>query len=239
VSRRGLLVATYNVHRGRGPVGGRFDPGRIARVIAEIGPDLIALQEAQHWLRPGRGMFDAAWLEREAGLRLLPVTHRAGEQGWRGNLLLARRDAVVIRPPEGLRIGGLEPRGGIVAELDLGQGPMRVLTAHLSLGGARRTRQARALLEAAGRGAAMPTLLLGDLNEWRAGASALGVLEPVFGAQPPVPTFPSFRPFLSLDRIMGLPHGLVRERAAHATALARGASDHLPLVARVEVVGGG
>ena len=229
-----MLVATYNVHRGRGPVG-RFRPERIARVIAEIAPDLIALQEAQHYLRPGKGMMDAALLEREAGLRLLRVTARAGEQGWRGNLVLLRVDAKILRPPIGLRIGGMEPRGAILAELDLGGGPFRLLATHLSLGAARRKRQAEALLAAVAAGPDMPTLLLGDLNEWRPGASALGVLEPFFGLQPAAPTFPAFRPFLSLDRIMGHPRGLVPGVVPHDTPLARHASDHLPLKARVDL----
>ena len=228
-----MLVATYNAHRGRSTAG-IFRPARIARVIAETGADLVALQEAQHWLRPGRAMFDAAWLEREAGLRPLSVTDRAGEQGWRGNVLLVRPGARVLRPPIGLRIGGLEPRGAILAELDLGWGAFRVVATHLSLGAERRHHQAEALLQAVAQGPPMPTLVMGDLNEWRPGASALGVLEAVFGHQPPVHTFPAFRPMLALDRIMGLPHGLIAERRAHDTKLARGASDHLPLVARID-----
>ena len=113
-----MLVATYNAHRGRGPAG-PFRPDRIAGVIAEIRPDLIALQEAQHYLRPGVGMLDAEAVERRLGLRLLRlpgVAHRPGDhQGWRGNLVLVRRDAKVLRPPVGLRLGGLEPRGGVLA----------------------------------------------------------------------------------------------------------------------------
>ena len=230
-----MLVATYNAHRGRG-ARGAFRPERIARVIAEIGPDLIALQEAQHYLRPGKEMFDAEWLERELGLQLLRLAGRGGEQGWRSNLVLVRRGAKLLRPATGLRIGGMEPRGAILAELDLGWGPFRLLATHLSLGAARRRHQAEALLGAmrAGEGAALPTLLLGDLNEWRPGASALAVLEPVFGPAPPAPTFPAFRPLLSLDRIMGHPRGLVPAVTPHDTPLARRASDHLPLTARID-----
>jgi endonuclease/exonuclease/phosphatase family metal-dependent hydrolase len=230
-----MLVATYNVHRGRGPAG-LFRPERIARVIAEIGADLIALQEAQHYLRPGKDMLDAGLIEREAGLRLLPLPERAGEQGWRSNLVLLRRDARVLRPAVGLRIAGLEPRGAILAELDLGWGPFRLLATHLSLGAARRRAQAAALLAAmqTGQGARLPTLLLGDLNEWRPHGSALAVLEPVFGQAQSVPSFPAFRPFLCLDRIMGHPHGMVRAVEAHDTPLARRASDHLPLKASIE-----
>jgi endonuclease/exonuclease/phosphatase family metal-dependent hydrolase len=78
----------------------------------------------------------------------------------------------------------------------------------------------------------MPTLLLGDLNEWRSDGAALAALAPRFGVPSAVPTFPSFRPLLALDRIMADRPGLVRNLAAHDTPAARRASDHLPLTAR-------
>jgi endonuclease/exonuclease/phosphatase family metal-dependent hydrolase len=230
-----MLVATYNAHRCRGPAG-PFRPDRIVGVIAEIRPDLIALQEAQRYFRRGTPMLDADAVERDLGLRPLRVTDRPGEQGWRSNLVLVRRDARVLRAPVGLRLGGLEPRGAVLAELDLGWGPFRLIATHLSLGAGRRRLQAEALLQAVetGAGRRMPTLLLGDLNEWRPRASALGVLAAAFGEPPRAPTFPSFRPMFSLDRIMGHPRGLVPGVEAHDTPLARRASDHLPLKARLD-----
>lgn len=237
-----MLVATYNVHRCRGiNPAGPFRPDRVAGVIAEIRPDLIALQEAQHYLRPGAPMLDAGAIERETGLRPLRlpgVAHRPGDhQGWRGNVVLVRRDAVVLRPPVGLRLGGPEPRGAILAELDLGSGPFRLLAAHLSLGPGRRRRQAEMLLDAmaTGGGAQLPTLLLGDLNERRPDGSVLAVLAAAaFGEPPRAPTFPAFRPVWSLDRIMGRPRALAPRVEAHDTPLARRASDHLPLKARLD-----
>ncbi|MDJ0391250.1 endonuclease/exonuclease/phosphatase family protein [Roseomonas sp. E05] len=230
-----MLVATYNVHRCRPPAG-LFRPDRIEGVIAEIRPDLIALQEAQHYLRRGTGMLDAGRLQRELGLRLLQVTGRAGEQGWRSNLLLARQDVTLLHGPVGLRLGGWEPRGAILAVLDLGAGPLRVISTHLSLGARRRRLQAAALLEAmeGAPGRRLPTLLLGDFNEWRSGRSALGVLETVFGDPPHPPGFPSFFPRLALDRILADPPALAPRVEAHDTPLARRASDHLPLKARLD-----
>jgi endonuclease/exonuclease/phosphatase family metal-dependent hydrolase len=225
-----MRVATYNIHRGRGPAG-PFRPARIAAVIAELRADLVALQEAQHYLRRGADMLDFAAIAREAGLRPLPVLERPRDAGWRGNVVLAREDVRILHGPTGLRLGGMEPRGAVLAELDMGEGPFRLVACHLSLGAARRRAQAEAMLAAMAGGAAMPTLLLGDLNEWREGGSALAVLRPVFGPGCRVATFPSFRPFLPLDHILGHPAGLVRDVTAYDTALARRASDHLPLTA--------
>ena len=228
-----MLVATYNAHRGRGSVGW-FRPDRILGVVAEIAPDPIALQEAQHSLRRGRPRFDPAAIA-EAGLHALPAAERPDHQGWRGNILLVRRDARVIGTPLGLRLGGMEPRGALLAVLDLGQGPIRVAATHLSLGAADRLRQVRALLTAleSEPGQGLPTLLLGDLNEWRPGSGALGVLAPEFGTPPPVPTFPAVRPVAALDRILARSGARLRPLAAHDTPLARRASDHLPMRARV------
>jgi endonuclease/exonuclease/phosphatase family metal-dependent hydrolase len=83
----------------------------------------------------------------------------------------------------------------------------------------------------------MQTVLLGDLNEWRLRRrSALGILEPKFGAGPSVLSFPSRRPLLALDRIFGWPEGLISNVAVHDTPLARIASDHLPLTATVSLL---
>lgn len=232
-----MLVATYNAHRCLGSgFAGPFRPDLIEGVVAEIRPDLIVLQEAQHYLRPEVGMLDEEAIARDAGLRFLRVAERPGEQGWRGNLVLVRRDAEILRPPEGLRLRGFEPRGAILAELDLGWGPFRLIATHLSLGVGRRRLQARALLRAmeTGAGARLPTLLLGDFNERRPLGSALRILEPVFGEPPRAPTFPSFLPIFSLDKIMGHPRGLVPGVEVHDTSLARRASDHLPLKARID-----
>jgi endonuclease/exonuclease/phosphatase family metal-dependent hydrolase len=177
-------------------------------------------------------MLDFGAITREAGLRPLPVLERPGHAGWRSNVVLAREDVRILRGPTGLRLGGMEPRGAILAELDSGEGPFRLIACHLSLGAARRRAQAEAMLAAVAEGEPMPTLLLGDLNEWREAASALAVLRPVFGPACRVPTFPSFRPFLPLDHILGHPAGTVRDVTVHDTALARRASDHLPLTAR-------
>ncbi len=231
-----IRVATYNVHRGRSAAG-TFRPDRIRAVIAEIRPDLIALQEAQFYLRRGADMLGADLIRCELGLRPVPVAEEPTHLGWRSNLLLVREDARLLLPAVGLRLGGAEPRGAILAELDLGEGPFRVIATHLSLGAETRRRQAEILLASlqSGSGPELPTLLLGDLNEWRPERSALRVLRTAFGDLPGLPTFPSFRPMLALDRILGRPQGVVRDIKAHDTMLARRASDHLPLVAELNV----
>ncbi len=70
-----------------------------------------------------------------------------------------------------------------------------------------------------------PTILLGDLNEWRLGdRSSLHTFQSIFGPQPAaVPSFPARLPVLALDRIMSNRKGVVSavERPRHAACASR------------------
>lgn len=227
-----MIVASYNVHKCRG-ADGRFRPDRVAGVIAELGADIVAVQEADRRFGHRSGLLDLGALMRDSGLAPVAASLIPDGHGWHGNALLVRPSTEVrLRR---LALPGFEPRGAVVADLVSPTGPLRVVAAHLGLFRRCRALQAHAILEAIGEGEAAPTLLLGDLNEWRPGRSALGVLEPMFGRAAPAPSFPARFPFLSLDRILGWPRGIVSAVEVHDTPLARIASDHLPLRAQVDL----
>ena len=144
----------------------------------------------------------------------------------------------VVRDVHQIKLPGLEPRGAVVAEIDLdGSQTLRIIAAHLGLLRRSRSQQARVVLDLMNSPDEKPTLLLGDLNEWRLGnRSALKTLHATFGFTPAaVPTFPSGLPVLALDRIMANRHGMVSSVEAHDTPLSRVASDHLPLTAFVNL----
>jgi endonuclease/exonuclease/phosphatase family metal-dependent hydrolase len=230
-----LRVASYNLHKCVG-ADRRFDPLRSIAVIAELGADIVALQEADKRFGRRSGLLDLAALERETGLVPLAASDELDGHGWHGNALLVRPGTPArIRR---LALPGAEARGALVAELDLPEGRLRVVAAHLGLLRRCRREQAGAILHAITDGATpMPTILLGDLNEWRPGArSSLRAFTPLFGTvEPGPPSFPARLPVFALDRILGWPQGLVGGVAAHDSALARMASDHLPLTAWVRL----
>ncbi len=230
----GTLVASYNVHKCVG-VDGRFDPERIARVIAEIGPDVIALQEADKRFGEREGLLDLAWLEQETGLVPVPLGNASRAHGWRGNVVLFRRG--IVQDVHQVSLPGLEPRGALVVDLDLESGAaLRLVAAHFGLLRRSRSQQARRLIEIMQSRDERPTLLLGDLNEWRLGErSSLKELGPAFGRLPvPVPSFPSGLPLLALDRIIANRPEILSDVEVHDTPLARTASDHLPIKAYVD-----
>jgi endonuclease/exonuclease/phosphatase family metal-dependent hydrolase len=229
-----VKVASYNIHKCRGADGVRR-PDRIIGVIRELGASIIALQEVDRRFGRGRGVLDPTAIERETGMQLLVQSDASQSHGWHGNALLVRGDPISYRRLR-LKLPGREPRGAIVAELDLGEGEFRVIAAHLGLFRLSRVDQVSAILTAFRDLPPMPTIVLGDLNEWRRrGRSALRALEPTFGVAPPILSFPSRRPVFPLDRILGWPAGLVEDLAVHDTPLARRSSDHLPLTAKVNL----
>ncbi|MDQ1080517.1 endonuclease/exonuclease/phosphatase family protein [Pseudoroseomonas cervicalis] len=229
-----ITVASYNVHKCVG-LDRRFDPSRIARVIAEMAPDLVAVQEADRRFGRRIGLLDTDALG-EIGLSLVPVSRLPDGHGWHGNALLVRQGTPLS--VQRLALPGAEPRGAVIVELELPSGRLRVVAAHFGLLRRCRARQGAAILEAIAAGPAMPTLMMGDLNEWRPGRrSSLRALEPFFG--PTIgfgpASFPSRMPVFALDRILGWPQGVVRDVQVHDTPLARIASDHLPLKARLSL----
>ncbi|POO56005.1 endonuclease/exonuclease/phosphatase family protein [Agrobacterium rosae] len=227
------VIASYNVHKcvGRDR---KFDPDRTSHVIQEIKADIIALQEADSRFGERTGLLDLIRLERECGLSPVPIAAGTKAHGWHGNVVLFKEGAV--RDVHPLKLPGLEPRGALVVELELKQGgTLRIIAAHFGLLRHSRAQQAKALVELLNTRDKQPTILLGDLNEWRLGnGSSLNTFRDAFGTLPPaVPSFPAGMPVLALDRIISNRAGLIDNVTAHNSVLSRVASDHLPLKATI------
>lgn len=226
-------IASYNIHKCVG-TDGRFDPARTAAVIAELDADIVALQEVDERHFERSGLLDLEALGKATDLIPLHISENEISHGWHGNLILARRGTV--QRVHTLRLPGLEPRGALIVDLDYNGSPMRIIAAHFGLLRRSRSLQAKALLAAA-NDVTLPTFLLGDLNEWRVRTrSSLLALLPEFGPLDAIlPSFPSRYPLLALDRILSRPPSLIASLEVHQSPLARVASDHLPLKARINL----
>jgi endonuclease/exonuclease/phosphatase family metal-dependent hydrolase len=105
---------------------------------------------------------------------------------------------------------------------------------HLDLSGLWRRRQMRAILDLiAARRQKMPTVLMGDTNEWRVEAGCLKELNGSYRVAPTGPSFHSRRPIAALDRIIVDQSLGIEAAGVHASAASRKASDHLPIWARL------
>ena len=226
-----FTIASWNIHKGVG-ADRRRDLARTAAVIAEIAPDIMALQEADNRFGDRAGLLDLDHLHSTAGMTLVPLDLPGPSHGWHGNLLLVRDAKVAQVHP--IPLPGFEPRGALITDLDVGGRGLRVVGTHFGLLRRSRQAQARHLLDLLSGRDACPTLLMGDLNEWRGGpGSPLEILAEHFVPAPAVPSFPARYPLLALDRMMIAPRGRIADLQAHDTPLARKASDHLPLRARL------
>ncbi len=222
-----IRLASYNIHKCVG-TDGRHDPARIARVIAELAPDILALQEVDKRLGDRQGLLDLARIEAETGLVPVPVAGIRRAHGWHGNIILMR--GAKVRDLSQITLPGLEPRGALVADLELDSGAaLRVIAAHLGLLRHSRRRQA-GILTGLMADAPHDTILMGDLNEWRIDPGAPLALDPLRGGHAPA-SFPSRMPLLPLDRIIASAPGSLRNIAVHRSAMSRIASDHLPITA--------
>lgn len=226
-----LAVASYNVHRWTGMNGRKApDPGRAGFVLSQLGADVIALQEV---LRPGRGEDPLERIADELGLHLAFAGTRAHRQGELGNAILTRWPMTSVATLD-LSLTRIEKRAAVAVEVDAAGTRFTVVATHLALVDRTRHRQVQLLLEHPHLRSG-PVILLGDMNAWRR-CPATRTLDRELRehGNPDWPaTFPSTRPMLALDRVYAR-GAKVTEIEAHDTLEARKASDHLPVLARVE-----
>lgn len=248
VASRRLRLVTYNVRHCRG-TDGRVAPERVAQVIAALEPDIVALQEVDVGRARTGGLDQAEEIARLVGMfaHFHPALHIEEERY--GDALLTHLPSRLKRAdalPGLLQRPGLEPRGALWVEVTAGDVALQVLTTHFGLLGAERIAQAEALLGPDWLGdpaCRAPTVLLGDFNatgwsrayrrlsrrltdarrltgerRWRGGAS-----------------FPSRLPLLRIDHVFVSERVAVERVAVVDNALARQASDHLPVLAEIRV----
>ncbi|MGA9341079.1 MAG: endonuclease/exonuclease/phosphatase family protein [Rhodanobacteraceae bacterium] len=225
-----VIVASYNVHSGVG-MDRKVDPGRIAEVIAETGADIIALQELES---RAHGCDMLGELRRRSGFHAIagPTLSNAGVEF--GNGVLSRFAVTQVRRID-LNFGRREPRGALDLDIDCEGATLRLVATHLGLRPAERRDQVQRLLAAIGDRDETATVLVGDLNEWVFWGRPLKWLHAHFGESSARATFPSIYPLLALDRIWTSPQRALIDVRAHSTPLARRASDHLPLVAELDL----
>jgi endonuclease/exonuclease/phosphatase family metal-dependent hydrolase len=227
-----IKVASYNMRKGIG-TDRRRRPERILDVLREIDADIVCLQEADRRFGAraqviGRDLLD------ETPWRAVPFGGREASMGWHGNAILARREAEIV-DREPIFLPALEPRGAVMADVRLNGAVVRVVGMHLDLSGLWRRRQAHAILSHVEVSTTrLPTVMMGDLNEWSAATGAMRQFGQEYQVADTGPSFHARRPVARLDKIMVSPELGIVACGVHDSRTARVASDHLPIWATLE-----
>ena len=237
-------LITYNIHKGIGGVDRRYRPERIIETLRHCRPDIVLLQEVDDGVPRSRH-------HRQIDLfgDALELPHRAFQANVRlrtgsyGNAILSRFplsdvDDIELTIPLKKRRRALVGRCHIAGK-DGHARSLVLVNSHLGLAGFERNIQIRRILESdllKHMHHQTAVIVAGDMNDvWHGQGRRLFVpagFRPAMGA---IRMFPAIMPLRALDRIYF--RGCMRLHGAHVahTAVARRASDHLPLVAEFEL----
>jgi endonuclease/exonuclease/phosphatase family metal-dependent hydrolase len=241
-----LTVMTYNVHSCLG-TDHKHSPRRIARVIAQADPDIVALQELDVG-RQRSGQIDQAH-EIAGHLRMDHEFHaalRVGDEQY-GNAILSRYPIEVVKADALPMCPGpkrREPRGALWVRIQLPAGPLHVINTHIGLRRKEKRAQIASLLSNDWLGSIAddePVILCGDLN-LSARAQPFEMLQQTLRSariashnNRPCPTWPTLWPVTQIDHILLRGPIEVDEFCSRKTHLTRTASDHYPLLATIRV----
>lgn len=238
---RTIRIVCYNVHSCVG-TDRKLDPGRVADVIASLEPDIIGLQELDVKRRRSGGVHQAEVIANRLKMDFHFHPALSFQEELYGDALLT------AMPMRMIKAGGLnsygEPRGAIWAEIDVDSARLQVFNTHLGLLRRERMRQTKELTgpDWIGHPSAIgkPLIVMGDFNSIPSSGAYRQLLQPMQDPKQqtgirPEPTFPSRFPLLRLDHIFTANGPRIVSAKAVRNEATRLASDHLPLLAEVEV----
>ena len=227
-----IRVATYNMRKAIG-TDRRRRPERTLDVLNELDADVVALQEADRRFGSRASAIPPRLIEEHSDYKPVPLDGRDGSIGWHGNALLVRKSAELLDKAL-VHLPSLEPRGAVLADVRLNGETLRVVGMHLDLSGLWRRRQAHAILHhVESRADKLPTVLMGDLNEWSVRGGCLRDFAHHCRFADCGRSFHTRRPVARLDRIMVTPGLEIIDCGTHHSATARRASDHYPIWANL------
>lgn len=208
-------------------------PARIIEVLNELDADVVALQEADRRIGMRSSALPVEMLETETDYVAVPLNGGSQGIGWHGNAILVKKHHEIVHG-EPLFLPMLEPRGAVLADLHIDGEPLRVVGMHLDISGIFRPIQAKSLVDHLNeRTVQIPSILMGDLNAWTNNGRAIREFERYHRCASCGPSFHTRRPVATLDRIFVSDHFDITDSGVHTSPVAKRASDHLPVWARL------
>ena len=221
-----LTVASYNIHKAEG-IDRRVDLSRIALVLKEIDADLVGVQEVY---RP-----QAEALAGSLDMRMVMGATRFHAGLPYGNAVFTRL-AIQASYTFDLTRPTRQPRGGMRLDLLVAGRMLHLFNVHFGLKIRERVEQVEALVREQILNVELigPRVVIGDLNEWFPGPVGRALRRELHGPRIRR-THPAPLPLFPLDRIYWDRNLQSEGFHVHRSRLARVASDHLPVVARLRV----
>ncbi len=220
-------IASYNIRKSVG-LDYRRNPARVLSVLKAINPDIVALQEVDRRFGSRTSSLPRPLIAAETALEIVDLAPRPQSIGWHGNAILLRK-GTGVQATHTLALPGLEPRGAVVVDL----AALRVVGVHLSLRRKERQAQVASIAGFLAKLPPLPTVIMGDFNEWSRQNRNLSALEHQFRLHTPGHSYPTLRPMVGLDKI-ALSHELKLEGGGvHRCRAAKMASDHMPIWADI------
>ena len=238
-----LKLLTYNIHKGIGGIDRRYRLDRIAQVIGHYDPDIVLLQEVDDGVPRSRGDCQVDKLADELGfIDTIYQRNVKLRKGVYGNAMLSRFSIHDSEDVE-LTVRPKKRRRAQIARIHVSErGHQRTLVIanlHLGLAGFERRIQLRRLLQESSIARThhdTPCVIGGDFNDvWAAIGKRIMVPAGFASATGLQRTFPARAPLRPLDNIYYRGDCQVHHAYAGRIELAREASDHLPLVAELDV----
>lgn len=163
-----LRVLTYNIHHAAG-VDRKLDVARIARVINDAKPDIVALQEVDQRVTRSKGVDQPAELSRLTKLHVVFGDNIGFGGGKYGNAVLSRFPITKHRNHQLPNVDNGEQRGVLEATITIPDlaAPLVLFATHLDHRPNDRERfeSAQAINALAAKHHSQPVLLAGDLND--------------------------------------------------------------------------
>jgi endonuclease/exonuclease/phosphatase family metal-dependent hydrolase len=249
-SKKRLVIASYNIHKGMSPLNLHVSVESARTRMLALKPDILFLQEVQGaHSKSSRSIASHPHLGQHSffaqldGYTAAYAVGRAYRNGHHGNAIVTRH-RIVSQGYMDISHHRLEGRTLLHTEIDVGKAFPRVhcVCVHLGLFARSRRHQLRWIAEAVTADIASdaPLILAGDFNDWRKEASsflhdALGLTEAFeFVHGSPAKSFPAMMPMMTLDRIY------MRGLEVKSATVEHGrewlaVSDHAPLIAHLSL----
>lgn len=241
-----LRIMTYNVHSCLG-MDGKISPERIARVIAQHNPDIVALQELDVGRSRTGGVDQAHIIAQYLQMKFhFHPTVRIEEELY-GDAVLTHLPMRLVKSdklPGLFEKPHLEPRGALWVAIEVNGSEIQFINTHLGLRPKERLAQTEALLGTewlSHPDCREPLILTGDFNAMPSSPVCLRLRNRLNDAQielanhRPRKTLFGRYPLARIDHIFVDPGIEVIDVKVPNTKLEQVASDHLPLLADIRL----